>query len=84
VSRHHPACVAPTSAADRRPASRLPPAIPGRVDSRHTFVSLALPGGRSLAEVRTAAGQANVAGTSAYLHIVVDEEEKVGQLFRHE
>jgi integrase len=51
---------------------------------RHTFVSHALAGGRTLAEVRAAAGHANVAVTSAYLHIVVDEEEAVGQLFRYE
>jgi integrase len=50
----------------------------------HTFVSHALAGGRSLAEVRAAAGHANVAVTSVYLHIVVDEEEAVGQLFRHD
>jgi integrase len=51
---------------------------------RHTFVSHALAGGRSLAEVRAAAGHANVAMTSAYLHIVVDEEENIGQLFLYE
>jgi hypothetical protein len=48
------------------------------------FVSHALAGGRSLAEVRAAAGHANVAVTSAYVHIVVDEEEAVGELFRYE
>jgi integrase len=50
---------------------------------RHTFVSHALTGGRSLAEVRASAGHANVAVTSAYLHIVVDEDEAVGQLFQY-
>jgi integrase/recombinase XerD len=49
---------------------------------RHSFVSHALAGGRSLAEVRAAAGHSNVAMTSAYLHIVVDDEEPIGQLFR--
>jgi len=49
---------------------------------RHTFISHALAGGRSLAEVRAAAGHANVAITSAYLHVVVDDEEVVGNLFQ--
>jgi integrase len=49
---------------------------------RHTFISHALAAGRSLAEVRVAAGDSNVAVTSAYLHIVVDDEEPVGYLFR--
>jgi integrase/recombinase XerD len=48
---------------------------------RHTFISHALAGGRTLAEVRAAAGHANVAITSAYLHIVVDEEEPIVNLF---
>jgi integrase len=51
---------------------------------RHTFVSHALAGGRSLAEVQAAAGHSNVAVTSAYLHIVVDDDEPVGNLFRFE
>ena len=49
---------------------------------RHTFISHALAGGRSLAEVRAAAGHSNVSVTSAYLHIVVDDDEPVGNLFR--
>jgi integrase/recombinase XerD len=49
---------------------------------RHTFISHALAGGRSLAEVRAAAGHSNVSVTSAYLHIVVDDDEPVGHLFR--
>ena len=48
---------------------------------RHTFVSHALAGGRTLAEVRAAAGHANAAVTSAYLHVVVDDEDAVGNLF---
>ena len=48
---------------------------------RHTFVSHALAGGRSLAEVRDSAGHTNVSVTSAYLHIAVDEDEMVGRLF---
>ena len=49
---------------------------------RHTFISHALAGGRTLAEVRAAAGHSNVAVTSAYLHIVVDDTEPLGNLFR--
>ena len=47
---------------------------------RHTFISHALAGGRSLAEVRDAAGHANVSITSGYLHAVVDDDG-VGDLF---
>jgi integrase/recombinase XerD len=48
---------------------------------RHSFISHALAGGRSLAEVRDAAGHANVTVTNIYLHVAVDEEEDVGNLF---
>ena len=48
---------------------------------RHTFISHALAGKRTLAEVRDAAGHANVSITSAYLHIAVDDDEVVGNLF---
>ncbi len=48
---------------------------------RHTFISHALAGGRTLAEVRTAAGHTNIAVTSIYLHIAVDDEDGVGNLF---
>jgi integrase len=47
---------------------------------RHTFISHALAGGRTLAEVRDAAGHANVSITSAYLHVAVDDEG-IGTLF---
>lgn len=47
---------------------------------RHTFISHALAGGRTLAEVRDAAGHANVSITSTYLHVAVDDEG-VGRLF---
>ena len=47
---------------------------------RHTFISHALAGGRTLAEVRDAAGHANVSITSTYLHVAVDDET-VGDLF---
>ena len=48
---------------------------------RHTFISHALAGGRSLAEVRDAAGHANVSITNIYLHVAVDDDEGVGNLF---
>lgn len=47
---------------------------------RHTFISHALAGGRTLAEVRDAAGHANVSVTSGYLHVAVDDSG-IGQLF---
>lgn len=47
---------------------------------RHTFISHALAGQRTLAEVRDAAGHANVSITSAYLHVAVDDEGTVGRL----
>jgi integrase len=49
---------------------------------RHTFISHALAGGRSLAEVRDAAGHCNVNITSGYLHAAVHDEARVGNLFR--
>jgi len=48
---------------------------------RHTFISHALAGGRTLAEVRDAAGHSNVSTTSGYLHVAV-EDDWVGSLFR--
>ncbi|MDZ4657561.1 MAG: site-specific integrase [Bythopirellula sp.] len=47
---------------------------------RHTFISHALAGRRTLAEVRDAAGHSNVSITSIYLHVAV-EEEGLGSLF---
>jgi integrase len=47
---------------------------------RHTFISHALAGGRTLAEVRDAVGHSNVSITSGYLHVAV-EEDAVGALF---
>jgi integrase len=49
---------------------------------RHTFISHALAGGRTLAEVRDAAGHSNVSITSAYLHVAVDEDGALGNLFK--
>ena len=48
---------------------------------RHTFVSLALAGGRTLADVRDAAGHGNVATTSAYLHVAVCRKDAVTNIF---
>lgn len=48
---------------------------------RHSFCSHSLAGGRSLAEVRDAAGHANIATTSIYVHTVRDDDEAVGHLF---
>ena len=48
---------------------------------RHTFISHALAGGRTLAEVRDAAGHTNVIVTSAYLHLAVDDDGAPGSLF---
>jgi integrase len=47
---------------------------------RHTFISHALAGRRTLAEVRDAAGHSNVTITSGYLHVAVEGSE-VGNLF---
>jgi integrase len=49
---------------------------------RHTFISHALFGGRSLAEVRDAAGHSSLLTTSVYLHVAVDDDEAMGHLFR--
>ncbi|MCH7588899.1 MAG: tyrosine-type recombinase/integrase [Chloroflexi bacterium] len=48
---------------------------------RHSFCSLALAGGRSLAEVRQAAGHASVATTNLYVHLCTDDDDEVGNLF---
>jgi len=48
---------------------------------RHTFISHALAGGRTLAEVRAAAGHASLLTTSVYLHVAVDDEGQLGNLF---
>jgi site-specific recombinase XerC len=49
---------------------------------RHSFVSHALNGGRSLAEVRDAAGHSNVATTSIYTHIATEDDGTIGDLFK--
>lgn len=47
---------------------------------RHTFCSTSLAGGKSLAQVRDAAGHGNVSTTNIYLHVAAEEAE-VGELF---
>jgi site-specific recombinase XerD len=47
---------------------------------RHTFISHALAGGRTLAEVRDAVGHAKILTTSICLHVTVRYEEW-GDLF---
>jgi integrase len=48
---------------------------------RQTFISHALAGGRTLAEVRDAASHTNVSITSVYLHVAVEDDGTVGNLF---
>ena len=50
---------------------------------RHSFVSHSLAGGRSLAEVRLACGHSSIHTTSAYLHIVIDDDAAPGRLFNY-
>lgn len=53
-------------------------------DGRHTFVSHALHRGRSLAEVRDAAGHSSIATTSIYTHVGVEEDGVVGTIYETE
>jgi len=48
---------------------------------RHSFCSHALAGGRSLVEVKEAAGHQNIATSSIYLHVIGDDDGRVGDLF---
>ncbi len=48
---------------------------------RHSFISHALAGGRSLAEVAQAAGHANITITAIYTHVAVDDDGRIGSLF---
>lgn len=50
-------------------------------DGRHSFVSHSLRAGRSLAEVRDAAGHANVSTTSLYTHVAVEDDGEIGDIF---
>jgi integrase/recombinase XerD len=48
---------------------------------RHSAISHWLAAGRTLAEVRDAAGHANIATTGIYAHVAVDDDGKVGDIF---
>lgn len=48
---------------------------------RHSFCSHMLAAGRTLAEVRDAAGHANISTTSIYLHAGTRDDEAVGNVF---
>ena len=48
---------------------------------RHSFCSHALAGGRSLVEVKEAAGHTNIQTSSIYLHLTGDDDGTVGDLF---
>ncbi|MFC1764904.1 tyrosine-type recombinase/integrase [Planctomycetota bacterium] len=48
---------------------------------RHSFCSHALAGGRSLVEVKEAAGHNNIATSSIYLHVTGDDDGSVRDLF---
>jgi integrase len=48
---------------------------------RHSFISHALHGNKSIVEVRDAAGHSSLATTSIYAHLVSDDDGKVGNLF---
>ena len=62
---------------------------PGRTElltlhhGRHSFCSHSLAGGRSLAEVRDAAGHSNISTTSVYAHVAVDDDDVVGDIFKY-
>jgi hypothetical protein len=79
-------CMVPPPSAETSPNSLQGTRCPERLASltihhgRRTFISHALAGGRSLAEVRDAACHANVSITSGYLHIAVDDGG-IGDLF---
>ncbi len=48
---------------------------------RHSFVSHALAAGRTLAEVRDAAGHSSVGTTSIYTHVATEDDGEVGNIF---
>ena len=50
-------------------------------DGRHSFISHALAAGRTLAEVQQAAGHASIATTSIYVHIAVDDDGAIGEIW---
>ncbi len=48
---------------------------------RHSYISHALSGGKSLAEVKMAAGHGSVATTNLYVHSCADDDDEIGNLF---
>jgi len=48
---------------------------------RHSFISHALHAGRSVVEVKEAAGHSSLSTTSVYAHLVTDDDERIGNLF---
>ncbi len=48
---------------------------------RHSYISHALAGGKSLAEVAASAGHANITITAIYTHVAVDDDGQIGSLF---
>lgn len=48
---------------------------------RHSFINHALAGGRTLAEIRDPASHSSVLTASVYLHVAVDDDGQVGELF---
>jgi integrase len=48
---------------------------------RHSFCSHSLAGGRTIVDVRDAAGHASISTTSVYLHVVSDDDDTPGDLF---
>lgn len=48
---------------------------------RHSFISHALHGNKSIVEVRDAAGHSSLATTSIYAHLVSDDDDKIGNMF---
>ncbi len=48
---------------------------------RHSFISHALAGGRSLAEVAEAAGHSDITITAIYTHVAVEDDATIGNLF---
>ena len=50
-------------------------------DGRHSAISHWLAAGRTLAEVREAAGHSSISTTSVYTHICVDDDGRPGNIF---
>ena len=50
---------------------------------RHTFASMALAAGKTIAEVRDAMGHSNIQTTSIYLHVPLVSKPTMGSIFRY-